>query len=281
MPVLIINCYYQSPSDLGASLTKSGPRGTNTPRRRDCSRALSNVATTSEPVTMTHINTLRNLVMVGMAKYKQASHDRELSYFSDFNMARRGGRRTRNRRRRYSSNSTSTFRMSIPFNGSVYEGKAVNISLQSFIKDDTIFKGVPWRLVSIKAQFAIQNIPVQAQGIIADIPALVQVSIHDAGLSNVENMVTQRIILKANPRTVIMRPRSPNLWKEDEQRTQALISIYNVPCGQEGDNSLLVFLIEGLFQFGKIPWTLPKSIFTIPPSDHDDNASTSSYADLP
>lgn len=182
------------------------------------------------------------------------------------------------RRRRYASNSSS-FTMSLPFNGSVYEGKVLNINLQSFIKDDLVFKGVPWRLRSIKIQLAIQNIPVVSKGIIADIPAMVQVSVHSADASNVENSVIRRVVIKAQPRTLIMRPRNPNLWKEDEERTQALISVYNVPCGQEGDNSLVVFLIEALFQFGRIPWALPQnSIFRPPPdSDSEDDASSSSF----
>lgn len=194
-------------------------------------------------------------------------------------MARRGKKRSRKGRRSYNS----SFHLSIPMSGMTNEKLASTISLHTLLGDDSTFKGIPWRLRSVKFQLSVQT-KIQVNPAPAyssyNCPAIVQLSLHGAGNNNVENIVCQRYMIKDVPRTVVLRPRNPNLWKEDEQRGQALISIYNVPAGEDGNMTQLIWIIEAMIQFGRVPWTLPSTKIQVfrPDTDEDDDDHSSFMA---
>lgn len=167
--------------------------------------------------------------------------------------------------------------MRVPCMGYVDEGKTASINFNNLldINSSKIFVGVPWRLRSARFQFTRLN----------DVndPALVQVFLNTAATDNVEGVVSFRhIVTSALVLKRTLRPRNPNPWKEDEDRTQSLIMISNIAFGSGTVTSRIFYEIEVLLQFGSIPFGMPKSITSIrqPPSEDDDSGDDSSIAML-
>lgn len=121
--------------------------------------------------------------------------------------------------------------------------------------------GVPWRLKSFTASFTLK--PPSPQ--ITPDPAIIQVELNSAGNNNVEAINSMRIlVIPYQTITRTLRMKGPNLWKEDEQRKQALITIQNVDTKSEATAASTCFLLATVrIQFGKIPFDFKSKIQSV------------------
>lgn len=169
---------------------------------------------------------------------------------------RKSGKRQRKGGR---SSSNGMFSVVLPIASFIDEGKEVLITFDkllyatSEVPKTDIFRGVPWRLTHIKISACLFNANDTD-------PALLQVGLCDASTPNVENVNSLRFIVNIIPTTRIIRTPSPNLWKEDESRKQALIRLDNFSFGSGTITSRVFFHIEAHIQFKRIPWSLPPKI---------------------
>lgn len=193
---------------------------------------------------------------------------------------RRGPGRRRGIRRSNPSNSRGTFRLTIPYFQIIAEGKTTEFSFNSILQSSPQAKflsGIPWRLISVRYQFSATafNISGGVERFTGE-PAVVQVGLDSGQNSNIENMVIQQFLVNQVPiqRTIFMR--SPNPWKEDEQRAQSLFTISNLhQPGSTVVNSTLYALIWFNFSFGNIPFDItPPKIHHTEYSSDDSNASS-------
>lgn len=171
-------------------------------------------------------------------------------------MARRRGR-NRNRGRRGRPN---TFKMTIPFCTELGENKSVEITLKDIFIGATAntLEGVPWRLTKLVYSFANSAIMVRdTKEWPASEPAFMQISLHSAQTDNVEAVASRRHLSCNVRQTGRLFPRRPNPWKEDEDRTQALITVDNIIMGGSAQNTSLFVLMHVTIEFGTIPWSHP------------------------
>lgn len=180
----------------------------------------------------------------------------------------RGGKRSR--RARGARSQT----LKQPYVAYVSYGKTVDVTLADLMNNDQLFLGVPWRLRHASFEGVVISTSQKGQPYKAT-PAFLQVALNTAETSNVEKVVSQRFMVTPNiPRRRTLRMRSPNVWKEDEQRNQALMSLTNLTFGQ-GPTTVIAVHIEAVIQFGAFtldnPSTLPSNFGALRSS-----ASTSS-----
>lgn len=175
-------------------------------------------------------------------------------------MARRNNKQRRRPRVRRGPRGSGLL---IPMFGSIDEGKSLNIALNDLLyaAGQTFFADVPWRLMYVRYEFTlIDNNNIN--------PAYVQIGVNSAGLQNVENVRSRRILVQKLPRPGVLRPRAPNLWKENEQRKQAIITISNFSFNTSTEKlSRIFFALSVSIQFGPIPYSKPASLHAW----HDDD----------
>lgn len=197
-------------------------------------------------------------------------------------MARSRGRRRSRRgggRRRGNNRGGNRFRINIPAVFHVSEGKTENVTAQELFPDK-FWKGVPWRLLSVRveatAKSSRESVPGTKTTSLVIEPCIFQIRLHSAEGANVEGVASLRWTVGQLPTRRTIRMRNPNVWKEDEQRTQDLVALDNLAI--TGTNDTTVFcLCNFLFEFGPIAFNTPQSVRVFPASDHlPDDASTSS-----
>lgn len=155
----------------------------------------------------------------------------------------------------------------------VDSGQTAAVTLQSFLTGcEKSLSGLPWRLVWARAEASVLSVtggPMQ--------PALVQMRLNDAKQENVESIASIRWTVFQLPRVRTLRMPHPNLWKEDEERGQQLISFDNIPFGGSPTTRVLIF-VTARIQFGALMFTPSKSLATTfskpyPPEDDDQGGS--------
>lgn len=148
----------------------------------------------------------------------------------------------------------------MPYVAYVPYGKSVDISLAQLMNNDTLFSGVPWRLRSVMFEGVVTSSTQSGQAQTSFPPAFLQVALNTAQSDNVESVVSSRfMVTQQSPRRRVLRMRSPNTWKEDEQRSQALITCTNLTFGTAPSTTIAVH-IEALIQFGQFTLSNPDSI---------------------
>lgn len=144
--------------------------------------------------------------------------------------------------------------MSIPITAYVTEGTKIDLTFTSIFPTttSTYMAGVPWRLKSFTATFTIK--PPTPE--ITPDPAIIQVELNSAGNNNVEAINSTRLlVIPYRTVTRTLRMRGPNLWKEDEQRKQALITIQNINTDSQATAKSTCFVLATVrIQFGRIPF---------------------------
>lgn len=170
----------------------------------------------------------------------------------------RGGRRSRHRRGQAKSQTLKQ-----PYVAYVSYGKTVDITLADLMNNDQLFQGVPWRLRHASFEGVVISSTQSGQPTKTPPPAFLQIALNSAETSNVEAVISQRfMVTPAVPRRRTLRMRSPNVWKEDEQRKQALTSVTNLTFGS-GPTTVVAVHIEAVIQFGSFtlsnPSTLPSN----------------------
>lgn len=177
-------------------------------------------------------------------------------------------RKTRRGSRRGGLNSSRGFTINTEWAGTVDSGKAIELTFDSFFPaketigtaTQKIWAGVPWRLLSVKVTLCMDNLQ--------SAPAIIELGLDSAGNHNVENICTQRMVVVPTPVTRTLRMRSPNQWKEDEQRDQSLFSCSNfnfIPGSSPPISSGTVCIYcQARFQFGSNPWQRKNVAFTLP-----------------
>lgn len=157
------------------------------------------------------------------------------------------------------TSSNGMFSIVLPLASFIDETKEVQITFDKLLYSNgpipkvDIFRGVPWRLVTLKISACLFNANDTD-------PALLQVGLCDASTPNVENVINTRFIVNIIPTTRYLRMPSPNLWKEDESRKQLLILLSNFSFGSGTLTSRVFFHLEARIQFKRIPWSLPSKI---------------------
>lgn len=123
-----------------------------------------------------------------------------------------------------------------------------------------IFVGSPWRLLSVFAEAVVITTACATAPQKASQPVFLQVSLNTAQTDNVEAVVSRRwLTTMAQSRSRRLVVPGPNPWKEDEDRSQALIAVENLTFGT-GCNTTVAVHIEAKFQFGPILLQNPKGL---------------------
>lgn len=102
------------------------------------------------------------------------------------------------------------------------EGQTAEVSLNALFSGCASFTGFPWRLRWARAEVAVLS---------GGQPSLVQLRLNDAKSTNVESIKSVRFLVAAEPRRRTIRMPAPNPWKEDEERSQAIVSVDNLSFG--------------------------------------------------
>lgn len=163
---------------------------------------------------------------------------------------------------------SSFFSIKSPIAGTIAESQSIDLSFNKFFNNDPMLAGVPWRLISIHATFSATHI--NSTDSITLEPSLLQIGLNTAQLQNVENVVSKRFLVTNVPRSCNLRMPPPNLWKEDEQRNQSIVSMFNANLGTGTLGGQVYFLIHALFQFRNVPFTKPKSVPIVRSADRND-----------
>lgn len=164
---------------------------------------------------------------------------------------RRGGRRGRGGSRHV-----------IPFITIAYidEGKTADIKLADLMpgnRPTSAFGASPWRLIKARVECCILEEDTTPNPRAKNV-ALVQVSLNDAKTTNVESVVSLRWLVYTLPRTRTIRMRSPNLWKEDEEANQAIISIMNTTISNK--NTRVIAYVTAWIEFGPMRFANPQGV---------------------
>lgn len=155
------------------------------------------------------------------------------------------------------------------------ENKSLNLTWSTLFPEatgaPTLMQGVPWRIVSYRITLTAGSAfdSTQAQNVRFPFsePICCQILINTGNTANVEGIINRRYIIQNSPRTFNIRQPFPNLWKEDEQRSQFLLTIQHIGMGPISWQPLLYYLIETHIQFKSIPFTFKSQLtFNRPPS---------------
>lgn len=153
-----------------------------------------------------------------------------------------------------------THSLRMPYVAYVPYGKSVDISLAQLMNNDALFAGVPWRLRSAMFEGVVINSTQSGQAQTSFPPAFLQVALNNAESANVEAIVSTRfMVTQQSPRRRVLRMKSPNTWKEDEQRSQALITCTNLTFGAY-PSTIIAVHIEALIQFGQFTLDNPSAL---------------------
>lgn len=144
--------------------------------------------------------------------------------------------------------------MVAPTTGTVAEGTTLDLSYNTFFGNDPLMSDTPWRIVSVQFQISATHVNASDSQVLE--PNVVQVGLNSGSASNIENMVNRRYLITHIPRTFTLRMPNPNLWKENEQRGQAIITISNIALGGSVRGGQVWVLAHARFQFRNIPFTI-------------------------
>lgn len=193
-------------------------------------------------------------------------------------MARRRNNRRRPRRR-VPRRGRSNFVITTPAIAVIKEAGMVDLTYEKIMGNKTaasFFTGISWRLNSVKVSALCLQGSNQDAGIL-------QIGLHTAENPNVENVSVMRFMVGSGvPQTRVLRMKSPNPWKEDEQKAQSLITVHSIANGTSNDNQITAFL-ECRIQFGRIPM-LPANVSLIPAfrsNNAEGQSTSSSYDEIP
>lgn len=193
-------------------------------------------------------------------------------------MARRRNNRRRPRRR-VPRRGRSNFVITTPAIAVIKEAGMVDLTYEKIMGNKTaasFFTGISWRLNSVKVSALCLQGTNQDAGIL-------QIGLHTAENPNVENVSVMRFMVGSGvPQTRVLRMKSPNPWKEDEQKAQSLITVHSIANGTSNDNQITAFL-ECRIQFGRIPM-LPANVSLIPAFrsiNAEGQSTSSSYDEIP
>lgn len=150
-------------------------------------------------------------------------------------------------------------RVTFPFVLILAEGKEQQVSFSAMLgKNPNMFANMPWRLTSVSMQASTGYHNKTGDNVIYD-PAVIQVYINEARKENVEAIASSRFLVSQPVTKHTIRVPSPNLWKEDEDRTQTIFSIQHVPLSDNAP-TIVTFLVNATFEFGQVVFTQTKSI---------------------
>lgn len=149
--------------------------------------------------------------------------------------------------------------ITVPYIAYADYGKDVSVTA-AMLLGSGMFDGSPWRLLSVYAEAVVITTACATAPQKSSQPVFVQVSLNTAQTDNVEAVVSRRwLTTMAQSRSRRLVVPGPNPWKEDEDRSQALIVIENLTFGT-GCNTTVAVHIEAKFQFGPILLTNPKGL---------------------
>lgn len=151
-----------------------------------------------------------------------------------------------------------TYTFQTPIVGYAEEGQTDSLSFDDMVlisgQIQDMFAGVPWKLLSarLECSLVMGNDATTTQD-----PALIQFALNSGTANNVENVASSRFLVSTLPVKRYLRMPSPNIWKEDEDRTQALIYIENISLSKRTNSPVMYYLVP-TFLFGRIPIDKPK-----------------------
>lgn len=155
--------------------------------------------------------------------------------------------------------------MAYPFVQILEEGKTADFKFTDLTSlSEGVFKGVPWRLLSLNWHVAASYRYISEQIFIGD-PAVLQVRLHSAREDNVEAIASLRSLVGLIPTRGYLTMPAPNPWKEDEDRTQALFSFDNVKTSTNSPTTITI-LGEARLEFGSLIFQTPKTLQHFSPS---------------
>lgn len=155
--------------------------------------------------------------------------------------------------------------MTIPYLLQVAEGTNIELTAEKLIGNPILLKGTPWRL--LRTTFTVSNTAFTSNDTPGYEPSCIQVDLNSASLSNIEGTMTARYLVSHFPKTYTLHMPAPNLWKEDEQKTQALIAFEHFKYGvTQFRNSIVYVLGSALIQFGRIPIDASKLMVSSQPA---------------
>lgn len=193
-------------------------------------------------------------------------------------MARRNNRRRP--RRRIPRRGRNNFVITAPAIIVVKEAGNSDLTFEKILGNKTaasFFVGISWRLTSVRISALCLQGNNQDSGIL-------QIGLHTAENPNVENVSIARFMVGPGvPLNRVLRMKSPNPWKEDEQKAQTLISVHSLANGTANSNQITVYL-ECRIQFGRIPLLPSNHNLSLVPTYFTNQAegqSTSSYEEIP
>lgn len=152
--------------------------------------------------------------------------------------------------------------MTIPFIGALAEKTTTDISFNNIFTGATAatLQGVPWRVTKLNYSYSNSGFIIQdGREVPAIQPAFFQICLNSAATDNVESIVSRRHLSSNVVQRGRMFPLSPNPWKEDEDRNQALITVDNITFGGGTPNSVISFLLHVHLEFGNVPYTHPST----------------------
>lgn len=171
-------------------------------------------------------------------------------------MPKKQSKGKRSRRAGGAQRTGRNFSIQIPAVFHVDEGKTNNITAEQLFPDD-FFKGIPWRLRSIRAEVSCKStFDITSNTTIIE-PAIFQIRLNSAAADNVESITSLRMTaIPGQVRTRTLRMKNPNPWKEDEQRGQWIIQLDNILITGTSNTTVFV-LLTSMFQFGPIAFDVP------------------------
>lgn len=131
------------------------------------------------------------------------------------------------------SSGNDQFTMTIPNIFQVEEGKEQTLTFNNIFPTSaaSLLTSVPWRLIGARLEVACVNVK-------GGDPAIVQLGFHSATTTNVEMISWCRFMVGTLPRVRTLFMSSPNIWKEEENKGQVLISVKNVGQGTTTNNTI-------------------------------------------
>lgn len=161
---------------------------------------------------------------------------------------------------------------------------SMDISLAQVLNNDAFFAGIPWRITRISivaTAISAQPASLQSSRVLpGPAAAILQISFNSAMNDNVEGISSTRILCTSNPVRRVLRARGPNLYKEDEQRNQSLMTIEALPVADNIPYSVVLYIVFHL-QLGPIQWRTPKQLTHLTNvrrrDDDDDSSSLASH----
>lgn len=175
---------------------------------------------------------------------------------------RRNPQRRRPRRRQGTSYSSIT----VPYAGVITPSGQANLSFNTVLPNiySKLYESVPWRLSSVLVQFSATplfdtSVPAKVD-LAPTATCILQVLLNSAQTSNIEAISSFRSLCSPLPQRRVLRPRSPNPWKEDEQKSQYFLTLDNILSSADY-KCQISFLVQIRIQFGSFTFAHKPSIW--------------------